>query len=154
MEGEHMRGGLTRRLRSLHCWQLRWAAPWSLWSPVYELQTRNKRQSAATERTSSKKLQSHTQNAGLGSDSPESLLLIVNLISDLEGNLLHATYCFHSESCVLSPQMNPHSDIHFFLKAETPLSCLCFPLRPSIIHHISFACEAAPAHHAILVPAL
>lgn len=42
LEQDIMRSGLTRRPQSLHYWQLRWAALWSLWSPVCELQKRNK----------------------------------------------------------------------------------------------------------------
>ena len=143
-----MRDGLTRRPRSLHCWQLRWAALWSLWSPVYELQRRNKRENSVTLQTSSQSHKTqqttvshtHTHTPGLGSDSPESLLLIVNLISDLEGNLLHATYStrsnrFHSDSRVVSPQTNPRSHIHLFSKLKHPV-LLVFPSPP--IHHPSY----------------
>lgn len=98
----------------------------------------------------------HIPRVQFGPDSPMSLLLIVNLISHSsfisQWSLLHAkNYC-----CATSGDVSLYTSTSSFLKEN--VHCLsvkllpCYQIPSCIISLV--ACEAASAHHAILVPAL
>lgn len=101
------------------------------------------------------------KNFNVSPDSPSSLLLIVNLISHFffisTWNLIHDKKQHKTKHVLCNKWDVSVSTITLIRKKKGPLLLHQAPYRSLTLHHASnllLACEAATAHHAILVPAL